>query len=136
MSTHDPQSGYPGHTLLSDMLERIKEAANVRLVFGDPVSVNERTFIPVATIVYGFGAGSGGGHGPVHDGEVTGLGGGGGGGGFVRVQPVAVLEVSASGTKVRPIIDWTHLAVAGLGLIRVWLRIALRRKRKQMQPRG
>lgn len=136
MSTRDPQSGYPGHTVLSDMLERIKEAANVRLIFGEPVSAHERTFIPVATIAYGFGAGSGGGHGPVHDGEATGLGGGGGGGGFVRVQPVAVLEVTASGTKVRPIIDWTNLAGAALALLRIWLRFALRRRRKQTEPRG
>jgi hypothetical protein len=49
---------------------------------------------------------------------------------------VAVLEVSASGTKVRPIIDWTHFAGSCLGLLRLWLRLARRRQRKQVQLKG
>ncbi len=110
-----------GGSILSKMLERIKNSAHVDVVFGEPREVGKRTIIPVAAVMYGFGAG--GGSGPERGKE---SGGGGGGGGYVRVQPVAVLQVDEEGTRLIPVINWTlvlrrALMMVGLFLIvRAW----------------
>jgi uncharacterized spore protein YtfJ len=120
------------------MLSRIgevQERAGVKTVFGEPHQVNGRTIIAVARVSYGFGFGGGRGNGKAAtagaDSGEAGAGpesarrgatagsdaGGGGGGGRLSVRPVAVLEIGGSETKVRPIIDVTRLAVAGMLLV-------------------
>ena len=71
-------------------------------VFGEPVRVGERVVIPAATIAYGggFGFGSGGEQ----------IGGGGGGGG-ADGRPVAVIEASPEGVRIRPVIDFTRVGL-------------------------
>jgi uncharacterized spore protein YtfJ len=39
--------------------ERFQTSGNVKNVFGDPITVEGKTIIPVARIKYGFGAGAG-----------------------------------------------------------------------------
>src|SRR5205085_4199217 len=71
-------------------------SANVRNVYGEPVSAHDRTLIPAARIGYGFGAGgreSGSG-----EGSASAPAGGGGGGGTGAI-PVGVVEISATGTR-------------------------------------
>jgi uncharacterized spore protein YtfJ len=107
---------------LLDALADLREKANVNAVFGEPVTVEGRTVIPVARVAYGFGMGAG------HDtaaeeesadeaGEKT--GGGAAGGGGVLAHPLAVVEVTAEGTRVEPVIDEQKLGLAG-GLLAGW----------------
>ncbi|HLW48229.1 MAG TPA: spore germination protein GerW family protein [bacterium] len=129
--------------MLDAMLNRIGEVhqrASVKTVFGEPYQVNGRTIIPVARVCYGFGFGGADAKGeePADD-ETAAEGGrrapgrrtaggrdtsaeprrGGGGGAGVSVRPVAVLEISAAETKVRPIVDATRLALTGM-LVAAW----------------
>lgn len=105
--------------MLEQMLTRIsaaQERAGVKTVFGEPYQVNGRTIIPVARVRYGFGFGLGRrnwaekAHGEPDEG---------GGGAGASVRPVAVLEVGATETKVKPILDVTRL-VLGAMLLAAW----------------
>lgn len=114
-----------GGSILSKMLERIKNSAHVDVVFGAPREVGKRTIIPVAAVMYGFGAGGGSGSGR---GELG--GGGGGGGGYVRVQPVAVLQIDEGGTRLVPIINWTLILRRALTIMGLWLLVRAWRGRR------
>lgn len=115
---------------LLDSLADLREKANVNACFGEPVTAEGRTVIPVAEVAYGFGMGVG--HGPVAKGKETpdeaeGDSGGGGGGG-VRARPLAIVEVTPESTRVKPIIDEQKLALAGallIGWAVFWLGRAL-----------
>ena len=99
------------HTL--DALAERLQATGVKTVFGEPVSVEGRTVIPVARVAYGFG--SGGGHaGPPGDHAHTVSGGGGGGGGGVRAVPAGVIDITREGTRFVRFNDWRPLAAAGM----------------------
>ena len=105
-------------TLLQSLHENLAGRAQVKSVFGDPVTAGDKTIIPVAKIAYGFGAGAG--TGGLGDSKPKGEGGGGGGG--VRAIPVGVFEVSTKETKFVAIHDRkktaaTLLAGAALGLL-------------------
>ena len=81
----------------TDLLARIGETlgstATVKSVFGEPISVNGKTVVPVAKVAYGFGGGFGAGKNTSHT-EQQGEGGGGGGG--VRAFPAGALEITNS----------------------------------------
>jgi uncharacterized spore protein YtfJ len=78
--------------LLETLSERFATTASVKNVYGEPVTVGNRTVIPVACIRYGFGGGSG-----ESRGEKEGHGGGGGGG--VIAKPYGALEITPEGTR-------------------------------------
>src|SRR5436853_2959645 len=106
------------HTLLQSLHDNLSSRAQVKSVFGDPVTAGDKTIIPVAKIAYGFGAGAG--TGGMGDTKPKGEGGGGAGG--VRAIPIGLFEVSASETKFLPIHDRkktlaTLLAGAALGVL-------------------
>ena len=84
--------------LLKSITDRIQSTANVRTVYGDPISAEGKTIIPVARVSYGFGGGGGGREGASEEGEGRAEGGGGGGGG-VMVAPVGFIEVTAGETR-------------------------------------
>ena len=105
----------------SQILDRIKQSARVELAYGESRVVGDKTIIPVALVAYLFGGGSGSGVGPAHNGANEGVGIGGGGGGSVRVQPVAVVEVTEDETRLIPIIDWTRIITAGITAAGVYL---------------
>ena len=44
---------------LQNLHESLSTRAQVKSVFGDPVTAGDKTIIPVAKIAYGFGAGAG-----------------------------------------------------------------------------
>lgn len=109
---------------LLDALADLRERANVNAIFGDPVTAEGRTVIPVARVAYGFGLGMGGemvaeeaamGEPAQEPVEEPGAGGGGG----VFAQPLAVIEVTSEGAVVKPVIDEQRLALAG-GLLAAW----------------
>ncbi|WP_411963595.1 spore germination protein GerW family protein [Haloferax sp. YSMS24] len=68
---------------------------DARTVYGDPVSVGEKTVIPAASIVYGLGMGGGSGTDEMGDEGGEGFGGGGG----VRATPLGVVEVTPDETR-------------------------------------
>lgn len=98
--------------------ERIANSAHVKTVFGEPVTAQGKTIIPVARIRYGFGGGMG--RGPSRNENQLGEGGGGGGG--VIAHPVGVVEITAEGTRFVPIHNRRPLrALLVLGLIAGYL---------------
>ncbi len=119
---------------LLDSLADLREKTNVNACFGEPVTVEGRTVIPVAKVAYGFGMGIG--HQVVveeekvegeaaeetAEGDAEGAGAGGGGGMVAR--PFAVVEVTSEGTCVKSVVDEQKLALAG-ALLAGWTIICL-----------
>jgi uncharacterized spore protein YtfJ len=79
-----------------------------RTIYGAPVSVEGRTIIPVARVVYGFGMGSG----PARPAGAEQKAGGGGGG--LRGKPAGFIEITAAGTRFVRIVDYRDVAVAAV----------------------
>lgn len=109
---------------LLDSIAELQEKANVNAIFGEPVTVQGRTIIPVAKVVYGFGAGVG--SAPMivaedEEGEKEALGkmteGASAGGGGVQARPFAIIEVTPESTWVEPIVDEQKVALAGSLLV-------------------
>jgi uncharacterized spore protein YtfJ len=105
-------------TLLQSLHESLSTRAQVKSVFGEPIAAHDKTIVPVAKIIYGFGGGTGSGGMEIK----TTRGEGGGGGGGVRVVPVGVFEVSGNETRFVAVGDrkrmvGTLLLGAALGLL-------------------
>ncbi len=112
--------------VLKSIVEPLEKSASVTSVYGEPVSAQGRTVIPVARIAYGFGGGSG--HGARHTSPAEGEGEGGGGGGGVLANPLGVIEITDQHTRYIPLRDTPKLAAAGaVGLVLGFL--LFRRKR-------
>lgn len=113
---------------LLDALADVRQKANVNACFGEPVTAEGRTIIPVAGVAYGFAAGAG--HDVMAEADAeermedTGVGGGGG----VMARPFALVEVTAEGARVESIVDEQKLALVGailIGWVIFWLARAL-----------
>ena len=106
---------------LEEVFTSIVDRASAKLVYGDPVTAEGKTILPVAKIRYGFGGGSGRKH---TEGQL----GGGGGGGLVA-KPVGVVEVTQSQTRFIPVMSgWNLAAAAALGICLGFI-LAPRRRR-------
>lgn len=113
-------------SMLQSLHENLSSRAQVKSVFGEPISAEGKTVIPVAKIVYGFGAGAG--TGGVGDSSARGEGGGGGGG--IRAVPVGVMEVSANQpTRFVPITDRKKLGAAAIAGVIMGMWLGWRRRR-------
>lgn len=80
-------------------------------VYSEPIHVGDRVVIPAAAIdrYGGFGYGT--------DNDLN----GGGGGGRGEGRPVAVIEASADGVVVRPVLDFTRIGLTVLAAgLTVW----------------
>jgi uncharacterized spore protein YtfJ len=111
--------------LLQSLKESVVGNASVKAIYGEPITANGKTIIPVARILYAYGAGAGTGG----VGETNTRGEGGGGGGGVRAIPVGVFEVNERQTRFVPISDRRKLAgavLAGIG-VGIWLGWVRRR---------
>ena len=94
---------------------RISERANAAACFGVPVVSGDRTIIPVADILYGFGVGWGGSDAtPTAPGSATPGGHGGGAGAGARTRGIAVIEVAPNGVRILPIEDATSIRLAAI----------------------
>ena len=105
--------------LLQSLKESVLSQATVKALYGDPITIHDKTIIPVARILYGYGAGAG----SAGRGENNPRGEGGGGGGGVKAVPVGVIEVSNHQTRFIAISDKRKLVgalLAGIGLGIVW----------------
>ncbi|KAB1194107.1 hypothetical protein GJR96_11970 [Haloferax sp. MBLA0076] len=94
---------------------------DAKTVYGDPITVGERTVVPVARIAYGIGMG--GGSGIDESGEEGGEGYGGGGG--VHATPVGVVEVTPDETRF--VRFGTGRRLAGVLAVGIGLGLALGR---------
>ena len=72
--------------ILKDIVGELKDIASSQTVVGEPITVGDKTVIPVVKISVGFGAGGGQGESPDKGG---GFGGGGGGG--AKIEPSAFI---------------------------------------------
>ena len=105
--------------LLQSLKDSVLSQASVKAIYGEPISAQGKTIIPVAKITYGYGAGAGTGG----MGQTSAKGEGGGGGGGAHVVPLGVVEVSNHQTRFVPISDRKKLTGAlliGMGL-GMWL---------------
>jgi len=48
-----------GQALLQSLKESFVTQANVKAVYGEPITARGKTVVPVAKIIYGYGAGAG-----------------------------------------------------------------------------
>lgn len=104
--------------LIDAAVEHLRTSASVKTVYGDPVRVDGKTFIPVAKVAYGFGGGTARHQKsdtttttkqPVPDTTpVTGAGGG------VAAKPVGVVEIGAGETKFVAFGQAKRLAIAAV----------------------
>jgi uncharacterized spore protein YtfJ len=107
--TMEPPVAAESKTQFAEVFKSIIEHAGAKIVYGEPVSVDGKTVLPIATIRCGFGGSSGGkGSNWQH---------GGGGGGGLIAKPVGVVEITQSQTRFIPIFSsWTVLVAIGLGV--------------------
>src|SRR2546427_10501147 len=110
---------------LDDLQKRFEEMqgkANWKAVFGEVLEVDGRRLIPVASVQYGFGMGGGQGptgrggprtRSPQKDGNPSGGGSGGGGGGGVRIEPVALSDITEGRLREETVSHVTRLAAGG-----------------------
>jgi len=113
---------FSGNAVVSQIAERLRTSARVEVVYGEERKIGDKTIIPIAVVAYAFGGGSGGGAAPSENGA-SGVASGGGGGGGVRVQPVAVLEVTGDETRVLPVLDWTRIITAAITMFGMWMLV-------------
>ena len=83
--------------ILKGVVSELKEMACSEAIIGDPITVGDKTVIPVVKISVGFGAGGGQG-----EAEKTGTGFGGGGGGGARIEPSAFIIIDKDKIKLLP----------------------------------
>ena len=111
--------------LLQSLKESILGQAGVKAIYGEPITAQGKTIIPVAKLTYGYGAGAG--TGGVGNSSAQGEGGGGGAG--VRTIPVGVIEISDQQTRFLPITSRKKLAGAAAAGALVGLLWRCRKRR-------
>lgn len=110
--------------MLKSIIGPLQEHAAIKSVYGDPISAQGKTIIPVARIAYGFGGGSGKGMRQDSGGE-----GEGGGGGAVAI-PLGVFEITDSQTRFILVDEHRKILAAGLIGLAFGLFWAMRLKRR------
>ncbi len=115
---------------IGQQLQQLLAAGGANAAFGEPHTVGDRTVIPAAEVMRGFGFGMGSGQGRGPGTEQAGSGSGGGAGGGTRTRPVAAIVVGPEGVSVEPIIDMTQVWMAGItaaAFSLLWMRRLRRR---------
>lgn len=100
--------------IISNITERVKDTANVKVVFGDPIESAGVTVIPVATIRVAGGGGGGRGRGVALTEDGQELEGGMGMGLQITSKPLGYIEIVNGAAKLVPIVDVTRLAVGSM----------------------
>ncbi len=84
--------------ILKGVVGELREIAKSETIIGDPVTVGDKTVIPVVKISVGFGAGGGQG-----EDEKSRSGFGGGGGGGTKIEPAAFIIIDEKGISLLPV---------------------------------
>ncbi|MHB9863688.1 spore germination protein GerW family protein [Streptomyces sp. YIM S03343] len=93
-------------TLLERLAEKLGGRASVTAVYGEPVTADGVTVIPVARVGFGFGGGAGREVGAAKTGE------GGGGGGGAGAKPLGYIEIRGGSAVYKPIRDpWLDIVL-------------------------
>ncbi len=98
-------------TLMEQLADRLGVAATARTIYGEPVSRDGMTVVPVAKVRYGFG----GGMGPRAGRESA------GGGGGIQVFPIGFIEMGERSARFRRIGPSPALVVAAGVMAAAWL---------------
>lgn len=108
---------------VSEILNRVRDVAGVRQVFGEPYERNGMLVVPVARVKGGGGGGNG------TSSEPRSGGSGWGGGGALETRPLGVYVIRDSDVSWRPAVDVSQIvlrgeavAIAALLVIRLILR--------------
>jgi len=132
------QTEQSGLDAFQDTMEEFMAAADVRVVYGEPIQHEDTMIIPTAEILCGLGFGVGGGGAKdtsEHpDNPSQGTGSGGGGGGRILSRPVAVVIASPEGVRVEPVVDITKVALAGLTALGFMVGMMFRMSRRHALP--
>lgn len=80
--------------VLKGVVGELKEMAKSETIVGEPITIGDKTVIPIIKISFGFGAGGGQG-----ESGKTGTGFGGGGGGGAKIEPAAFIIMDENGIK-------------------------------------
>ena len=84
--------------ILKGVVGELREIARSETIIGEPVTVGDRTVIPVVKISVRFGAGGGQG-----EDEKSRGGFGGGGGGGTKIEPAAFIIIDDKGVSLLPV---------------------------------
>lgn len=100
---------------LFEVVDKARDTAQWQAAFGQPVVVGDKTLIPVARAMYGFGLGFGSeGESPEKQGEPAGGGGGGAGG---SAKPLGVIVVTPEDVYFEEAEDSSKLALSGMAMV-------------------
>lgn len=90
---------HPNHVvdIIRGVVSELREVARTESIVGEPITVGNKTLVPIVRISVGFGAGGGEGSDEKNRG---GFGGGGGGG--ARVEPAAFIVIDEEGISLLP----------------------------------
>jgi uncharacterized spore protein YtfJ len=102
----EPGALQASSTLLERLADKLGGKASVEVVYGEPITRDGITVVPVARVSFGFGGGAGQGSGAARS------GGGGGGGGGVDARPLGYIEIKDGTAVYKPIRDpWVDIAL-------------------------
>ncbi len=78
-------------TFVQSVVDRLQQHANVKTVYGEPVTLEGRTIIPLSKVAYAFGGGLGG---QMVSSDYAGNTEGIGFGAAINVNPIGVIEIT------------------------------------------
>ncbi len=99
-------------SLVKTTLEEIEKVLTTRTVVGEPITIDDKTLVPLISVGFGFGAGGGSGKGEA---KQKGEGAGGGTGGGAWVKPIAVIIIDKEGVRIEPIMGGMATTIEKLG---------------------
>jgi len=99
-------------SLVKTTLEEIEKVLTTRTVVGEPITIEDKTLVPLISVGFGFGAGGGSGKGEA---KQKGEGAGGGTGGGAWVKPIAVIIIDKEGVRIEPIMGGMATTIEKLG---------------------
>lgn len=120
----------PVTEFIETISEKLHDSASVKKIFGDPITSEGKTIIPVARVRYGFGGGGGISGKKLPESGTAEEGGGGGGG--IKVTPVGVVEISTQSTRFIPFRNYRSILgymIGGAALGFLTVRIISKRPR-------
>lgn len=118
----------------TEPIEQMLAKIGVQTVFGEAITEQGSTVIPVAEVTYGFGYGGGYGRSDEAQAQSTdptakGEGGGSGGGAGGKAKPCGYIRITADGVTYEPITDETRIPIAGILMVAwvvFWVMLTIR----------
>ncbi|MGW6906689.1 spore germination protein GerW family protein [Streptomyces sp. NPDC054940] len=108
----DMTAAHASVTLLERLADKLGGRASVTAVYGEPITADGVTVIPVAEVGFGFGGGAGREVGATKTGE------GGGGGGGAGAKPLGYIEIRDGTATYKPIRDpWSDVVLPLAALV-------------------